>query len=259
MANTKNTKTNVTLLGSGAPEGFPIILSPETNAAKQYESQLRPGLLVESGKTLLFDTSPDLREQLLCADVKSLDAVFITHSHFDHMWGLPELSQYCFLNKQSFPIYGTSTTVKTVAEHFSWLGLDIQELDYDKKYAFGSLEVMAHRVTHSEVIETAAFSITNIDNGKNILYAPDFKSFISQPSVFYEKVFVDGMYYFGDYVSDNDHLHESQLQDEFKKINAKNFTLIGVSPWFYKKTKAELQSQLPSNIEIPRDMQKWTI
>ena len=37
------------------------------------------------------------------------------------------------------------------------------------------------------------------------------------------------------------------------------FTLIGVSPWFYKKTKAELQGQLPSNIEIPSDMQQWDI
>ena len=259
MADSQNINTHVTLLGSGAPEGFPIILSPETTTAKQYESQLRPGLLVESGKTLLFDTSPDLREQLLHTGVKSLDGVFITHSHFDHMWGLPELSQYCFLNKQTFPIYGTSSTVKTIAEHFLWLGLEIQELDYDKKYDFGSLEVVAHRVTHSEILETAAFSITNIDSDKNILYAPDFKSFISQPSESYEKAFVDGMYYFGDYVSDNDHLHESQLQDEFDKINSKDFTLIGVSPWFYKKTKAELQGQLPSNIEIPSDMQQWDI
>jgi len=86
----------VTVLGSGTSSGVPRIGNDwgacDPNEPKNRRT--RPSILVETASTrLLIDTSPDMREQLLAADVIDIDAVLWTHDHADHSHGLDDVRQ----------------------------------------------------------------------------------------------------------------------------------------------------------------------
>ena len=86
----------VRILGSGTSSGVPRI-GGDWGACDPNEPRnrrTRASLLVEhEGVRVLIDTSPDLREQLLAADVGALDAVIWTHDHADHCHGIDDLRQ----------------------------------------------------------------------------------------------------------------------------------------------------------------------
>ncbi|HYI90526.1 MAG TPA: MBL fold metallo-hydrolase, partial [Beijerinckiaceae bacterium] len=88
----------VTILGCGSSGGVPRVGSGwgACDPANPKNRRRRCSILVErTGQagttTVLVDTSPDLREQLLDADVRRLDAVLFTHEHADHTHGIDDL------------------------------------------------------------------------------------------------------------------------------------------------------------------------
>ncbi|HVI98618.1 MAG TPA: MBL fold metallo-hydrolase [Sphingomonas sp.] len=86
----------VRILGSGTSSGVPRIGNDwgACDPAEPRNRRTRASLLVEhEGVRVLVDTSPDLREQLLVADVAALDAVIWTHDHADHCHGIDDLRQ----------------------------------------------------------------------------------------------------------------------------------------------------------------------
>ncbi len=65
---------------------------------------MRSSVLLEAdGTSLLIDCGPDFRQQALRANIRHIDAVLITHEHYDHMGGLDDLRPFCFLNEM--PLY----------------------------------------------------------------------------------------------------------------------------------------------------------
>lgn len=88
----------VTILGSGTSCGVPQIgCSCEVcTSTDPKDKRLRTSALVEvGGKRILIDCGPDFRQQMLRLDFKPLDAVLITHEHYDHVGGLDDLRPYC--------------------------------------------------------------------------------------------------------------------------------------------------------------------
>jgi phosphoribosyl 1,2-cyclic phosphate phosphodiesterase len=86
----------VRILGSGTSSGVPRIGRDwgVCDPNERRNRRTRASLLVEhEGARVLIDTSPDLREQLLAADVAALDAVIWTHDHADHCHGIDDLRQ----------------------------------------------------------------------------------------------------------------------------------------------------------------------
>jgi phosphoribosyl 1,2-cyclic phosphate phosphodiesterase len=81
-------------------------------------------ILVESGGTrLLIDTAPDMREQLLDAQVNRLDAILYTHDHADHTQGIDDVR---FLREDIFrgpplPVYGTRKTLSVLTRRFDYI------------------------------------------------------------------------------------------------------------------------------------------
>ncbi|MCQ2257207.1 MAG: MBL fold metallo-hydrolase [Bacteroidaceae bacterium] len=87
----------ITILGTGTSCGVPQIgCSCEVCASKDAkDKRLRCSTLVEvGGKSILIDCGPDFREQMLRVNFKPLDAVLITHEHYDHVGGLDDLRPY---------------------------------------------------------------------------------------------------------------------------------------------------------------------
>ncbi len=81
----------ITVLGCGHSGGTPMIGEGwgKCDPTNPKNRRTRPSILVETENTrILVDTSPDIRQQLLAADVSQVDAVLFTHAHADHLHGI---------------------------------------------------------------------------------------------------------------------------------------------------------------------------
>lgn len=114
----------LTVLGCGTSGGVPKI--PEYWGACDPENpknrRRRASILVEDGETvILVDTTPDLREQILSARIKHLDAVLYTHDHADHTHGIDDLRGFFQASRQKIPVYGDPQTIDLLKSRFSYI------------------------------------------------------------------------------------------------------------------------------------------
>ena len=94
-----DTSIKVTILGSGTSKGVPELLCdcPVCHSDNPKDRRRRASVLVQTmGVNILIDPSPDFREQALGIGLKEIDAVLITHEHYDHVGGIDDLRPYCF-------------------------------------------------------------------------------------------------------------------------------------------------------------------
>jgi len=101
-----DTTIKVTVLGSGTSKGVPEVGCEcrVCTSADSHDKRLRASVLVETaGLRLLIDPSPDFREQALRLRLADIDAVLVTHSHYDHVGGFDDLRPFC--GNVDLPIY----------------------------------------------------------------------------------------------------------------------------------------------------------
>lgn len=117
----------VTILGSGSSAGVPrpALGWGACDPKNPKNRRRRCSLLVErtsaAGVTrVLIDTSPDLREQLIDADVDHLDAVFLTHEHADQTHGMDDLRSLVLFNRKRIPTYMNKATARDVLTRFGY-------------------------------------------------------------------------------------------------------------------------------------------
>lgn len=83
------------------------------------DKRLRSSILVQSATTtLVVDTGPDFRYQMLRQKIKQLDAVIFTHPHKDHIAGLDDIKAFNFLNRRPMDIYADSLTEEALRREF---------------------------------------------------------------------------------------------------------------------------------------------
>lgn len=114
----------VTILGCGYAGGVPLIGDRwgKCDPAEPRNRRLRPSILVQDGDTtLLVDTSPDLRQQLLMCGLQDLTAVLYTHEHADHTHGIDDLRSVNWLLQRPIPIYASAVTLDDLRTRFSYI------------------------------------------------------------------------------------------------------------------------------------------
>ncbi len=114
----------ITVLGCGASTGVPAIGIGwgRCDPADTRNRRRRASLLVEAqGKTILIDTSPDLREQLLDAQTEHIDAVLMTHAHADHLHGIDDLRAVNRTMRQPIPLYADRRTLDEIRRRFGYV------------------------------------------------------------------------------------------------------------------------------------------
>ena len=89
------------------------------------DNRLRSSILVQSSTTtIVVDTTPDFRTQMLRANVKKLDAVLFTHPHKDHIAGLDDVKAFTFLSGKTMEVYANSLTEEALKREFPYVFSD---------------------------------------------------------------------------------------------------------------------------------------
>jgi phosphoribosyl 1,2-cyclic phosphate phosphodiesterase len=114
----------ITVLGCGSSGGVPLIGNNWGSCDPQNprNRRTRASILVEDqGTTILIDTSPDMRQQLLDCGLKTLDAVLYTHTHADHCHGIDELRSVNWLTQRPIDIYADRATMSDLTSRFAYI------------------------------------------------------------------------------------------------------------------------------------------
>jgi phosphoribosyl 1,2-cyclic phosphate phosphodiesterase len=125
----------VTVLGSGTSHGVPAIGCDcaVCRSSDPHDRRTRPSILLElpaepaappvaaAVRSILVDTSTDLRTQALANEVRRVDAVLFTHHHADHIFGIDDLRRYNQMQRGSIPCFGDRATLATLREMFSYI------------------------------------------------------------------------------------------------------------------------------------------
>lgn len=120
------TKATFTLLGVGTSSGVPRVgcncsvchdLKPNSKNFRQRVA----ALLEIDGKKLLIDAGPDIRNQLLQNKVERIDALLLTHNHFDHIAGIDDVKWATNYRQESIPIFANRPTTIDLKKRIGYL------------------------------------------------------------------------------------------------------------------------------------------
>ncbi|MCZ2223156.1 MAG: MBL fold metallo-hydrolase [Chitinophagales bacterium] len=114
-------KLTITFLGTGTSSGIPMIgcSCNVCSSTDKKDKRLRSSILVQSDNTtIVVDTTPDFRYQMLRTHTKKLDAVLFTHPHKDHIAGLDDVRAFNFFSKQPMHIYANTLTEEALQRDF---------------------------------------------------------------------------------------------------------------------------------------------
>lgn len=113
----------IRFLGTGTSTGVPQIgCRCETcTSSDTRDKRLRASAIVtlDNGKNILIDCGPDFRTQILDAGAPALEALLVTHSHYDHVGGIDDLRPYC-KGERHFPTYCAEDVAVDLRERNPW-------------------------------------------------------------------------------------------------------------------------------------------
>ncbi|MCA1748471.1 MAG: MBL fold metallo-hydrolase [Parasphingopyxis sp.] len=169
------------ILGCGTSSGVPRIGNDwgrcDPNEPKNRRT--RASILISADDvSILVDTGPDLRQQLLDAEVGRVDQVIWTHEHADHCHGIDELRQLYFALDGPVPCHARPRTLEEITArfHFAFRGKGpypayAQGFELPDRTQFGSVTVSVGDMPHGP-ITTAGLRFEH--RGKSIAYTTDF-------------------------------------------------------------------------------------
>ena len=111
-------------LGTGTSFGVPVIgcqcAACSSHDPRDQRSRHGALLTFDDGATLLIDTPPDLRAQLLAARVARIDAVWFTHGHADHTHGIDDLRVFSSADRR-IPVYAAADCAQYLRNKFDYI------------------------------------------------------------------------------------------------------------------------------------------
>jgi phosphoribosyl 1,2-cyclic phosphate phosphodiesterase len=176
----------LTFLGTGTSFGVPQIgcSCAVCRSADPRDRRSRSAALVEAGgAAILIDTPPELRLQLIAADVSRVDAVLFTHEHADHISGIDDLRIFSVRQRRALPAYGPRETLDRLRGSFSYIfddqrayegtskpDLDLRAIEAGRPVEVAGVEVLplAFRHGHLRVYGYRIGSLAYITDAKAV-------------------------------------------------------------------------------------------
>ena len=151
----------ITFLGTGTSQGVPVIACDCTvcTSTDTRDNRLRSSILVQTESTsIVIDTGPDFRQQMLREKVDRLDAVVFTHEHKDHVAGMDDVRAFNFKQKKDMDVYATSRVQEALIREYPYVFSDfkypgvpqvkLHTIDADNSFQIGDITLQPIEVLH---------------------------------------------------------------------------------------------------------------
>lgn len=161
----------VTFLGTGTSQGVPFIgcQCPVCTSPDPRNNRLRCSVWIQTPEaSIIIDSGPDFRYQMLRARVPTIDAIIYTHGHKDHIAGLDDIRPYNFFEQRAIDIYATPETQVALKREFSYIfssggypgipQIDLHTIDPALPFQVNGVQVTPIRVLHYQ-LEVLGFRI----------------------------------------------------------------------------------------------------
>lgn len=152
----------LTFLGTGTSVGVPTIgcTCRVCSSTDPHDKRLRASVLVESGDTrVLVDCGPDFRQQMLGREFKKIDAVLLTHEHYDHVGGIDDLRPFCTFGEVD--VYADGNTVGDLRRRIPYCfgeskypgvpKINLSVVEPHRPFSIGSIDVLPIQVMHGKL------------------------------------------------------------------------------------------------------------
>ena len=152
----------LTFLGTGTSVGVPTIgcTCRVCSSTEPHDKRLRASVLVESGDTrVLVDCGPDFRQQMLGREFKKIDAVLLTHEHYDHVGGIDDLRPFCTFGEVD--VYADGNTVGDLRRRIPYCfgeskypgvpKINLSVVEPHRPFSIGSIDVLPIQVMHGKL------------------------------------------------------------------------------------------------------------
>lgn len=261
----------VTILGCGSSGGVPRPGSGwgACDPKNPKNRRRRCSILVEresaEGKTsLIVDTTPDLREQLIDAKVMHLDAVLFTHDHADHTHGIDDMRALVLHMRKRIPIYADEVTGATLMTRFGYIFetppgslyppiLDMKPLELDRPLkidgAGGAIVAEPFALEHGPGYRALGFRFANL------AYVPD----VSQIPPEARPMLVDLDVLILDCLRESPHPSHFNLAEALEAIAEFKPKRAVLTDLHIDLDYASLSSRLPAGIEVAYDGMEITV
>ena len=190
-------KVKLLILGCGCSVGVPRIDGFWGNCKKNNKKNKRSrcsAIITKGTNSILIDTSPDLRYQLLSNKIKNISSVILTHEHADQTNGLFELRPFFWKHKKRINIYGNADTMRPINKRHDYLFKKVgsylpivKSNTIKSNFSLGKAKekvfIKAIKVRHGKtnslayifertayIADTNDLSITKMDELKNLKY-----------------------------------------------------------------------------------------
>jgi phosphoribosyl 1,2-cyclic phosphate phosphodiesterase len=153
----------ITFLGTGTSQGVPVIgcQCHACTSADPHDNRLRSSILVQQNEaTVILDTGPDFRQQMLREKITRLDAVIYTHEHRDHIAGMDDIRSFNFLQRKSMDLYGEKRVLRSIRISFPYVFVEdkypgvpnviLHEIA-DQPFSIEGIEFIPIRMQHADI------------------------------------------------------------------------------------------------------------
>jgi len=242
----------ITFLGTGPMESIPRKGHNDSTcqAARKMRSKskrTRSSIILNSNNSnVLIDASPDFLEQIKVNKIKKIDAVLITHPHFDAYGGIKQLNNWL---KSPLPLYCQRQTWQIIKKKFKNLpNLKFNEIKPSNNLIINNLTILPLLVRHSIINEkkfpTLAFKI------KNIIYCSDVKKIPAQSLKHFKGIpnlILDAAMYFNKQIFCHLNTRGSILLAQKLKVKNLYLTQVGHSYPPFELAQKEIQKFIRQN------------
>jgi len=164
----------LTFLGTGTSQGIPLIgcqcavcLSKDCN-----DKRLRTSVMIQSETTtVVIDSGPDFRQQMLREDVRKLDGLVFTHSHKDHLAGMDDIRAFNYIQKKDMDVYANEETQAMIRNDFAYIftnnsypgipQVQMHLIDKNNAFTIGDITFLPIEVMHFKM-NVLGFRVKNL-------------------------------------------------------------------------------------------------
>ncbi|MTI29751.1 MBL fold metallo-hydrolase [Xanthovirga aplysinae] len=245
----------VKFLGTGTSQGVPVIACHcEVCESLDFrDKRLRSSVQIEvEGKSIIIDSGPDFRQQVIREGIEKLDALIYTHQHKDHTAGLDDVRGFNFKQNKDMPVYARKEVLDQLQQEFSYIfaenkypgtpRLEVYEIQ-NSPFLIDQVEIIPIEVLHYKM-PVFGFRI------QDFTYITDanFISQIEKEKIRGSKVLVLNALQQKKHIS---HFNLEEALAVIEELAPQKAFLTHIS--HYLGLHAEISSKLPANVELAYD------